>query len=371
MPISEELNDLISMISVDLYENDFLDLSNQDLDDEDAEFLAYALKENTHIKKVNLRNNKIHDAGAISLSELSLKELDLSVNNISIDGSAALSKSNISFLNLSANPIGPEGSAHFAHSKFITRLSLSECEIGNAGATEVFKNPHITNLDLSTNDIDDDGVMGIPDNSKIVTLKLSQNLITADGARYIVKQKKLRNLCLDSNRVCDKSFEEFAKELTGSKTLKYLDLSQNSIRGNEFLLLCKDNTIEKLQLFNCRISFDKHDALPENSSLVELNLSGNALDDRCGQVFKDLLRMQKLENLDLSRNNIGKEGTAILKQYEKTSQHIDLSHNPIFIDKSDNEKKRVKKMEKAVGGCSLSARQEDGAGLSRVDTGIH
>jgi hypothetical protein len=100
---SKDMDDIICRISIDLYKEEFLDLSCHKIDDETAEVLAYALKENNYIKRVNLYHNNIGDKGAISLSELTLDVLNLCNNNIGIKGCQALSKSKIGCLNLSCN----------------------------------------------------------------------------------------------------------------------------------------------------------------------------------------------------------------------------------------------------------------------------
>ena len=91
--------------------------------------------------------------------------------------------------------------------------------------------------------------------------------------------------------------------------------------------ICKNNTIEKLELFNNLINFTKDDTLPTNhcfDSLTYLNLSGNELDDTGFCVLKSLKERKSL-TLDVSRNNIRDKAALLTQYHSETSRKVDLS----------------------------------------------
>ncbi|MGC6403931.1 MAG: hypothetical protein ACON5A_01630, partial [Candidatus Comchoanobacterales bacterium] len=130
-----------------------LDLSESDIDDEDAKKLATAMKENKNIKLTNLilANNNIGYKGVKELAAVlnknkTLTQLDLTNNNIGDKGvkelAAALNKNKtLTSLNLFYSQIRDEGAKELAaalnKNKTLTWLNFRANEIGYLGAKEL------------------------------------------------------------------------------------------------------------------------------------------------------------------------------------------------------------------------------------------
>src|SRR6188508_1602423 len=100
--LAEQWQALLTEIENGEYKEDSLDLSRQDLTDDDMPDLLRALSNNTSIKHLNLSTNKIGNAGAANLAErLTLTSLDLERNAIGDAGVIALSENqSLASLNL-------------------------------------------------------------------------------------------------------------------------------------------------------------------------------------------------------------------------------------------------------------------------------
>ena len=147
-----------------------LDLSNNSISDAGAEALAQALHHNSTLTQLDLSNNSISDAGAEALAQAlhhnsTLTWLDLSNNSISDAGAVALAQtlhhnSTLTVLVLSNNSISDAGAVALAqalhHNSTLTGLVLSNNSISDAGAVALAKALHhnstLTSLDLSGND---------------------------------------------------------------------------------------------------------------------------------------------------------------------------------------------------------------------------
>src|SRR5687768_14909669 len=133
MPLAKKL---IEQIRNNEYRDEFLSLSGQGLGHPEIEELVDALKNNSHIKQI-----------------------DLSANQISSLSVGLLYNLNIKSLNLSENPIG-ESAKIFGESQHIEELSLAECGLSNAAANKVLMNPKLKKLNLANNDLDDTALEG-------------------------------------------------------------------------------------------------------------------------------------------------------------------------------------------------------------------
>ena len=160
-----------------------LDLSFNNIGDNGAEQIADALKENHHLKGLNLWGNNIGADGAKQITDALkvnniLKTLDLSYNNIGDDG---------------ANQIADALKGN--HS--LDSLMLNSNNIGNYGAKKLADalkvNNSLKTLDLMKNNIGDDGARKIADvlrvNHTLETLYLMKNKICTDGEEYLTKLK--------------------------------------------------------------------------------------------------------------------------------------------------------------------------------------
>ncbi|XP_067260689.1 ribonuclease inhibitor-like isoform X2 [Chanodichthys erythropterus] len=304
--------------------------------------LTSALRSNSHLREVDLSENKIGDEGLTLLSDglkyphCKLEKLKLYDCNIADEGCAALtsalrSDSHLRELNLSDNKIGDEGLTLLSdglkdpHCK-LEKLTLYDCNItseGCAALTSVLRlNSHLKELGLSQNKIGDEGLM-----------------LLSDGLKD--PHCKLENLWLYDCNITTESCAALASALRLNSHLREMNLSENKIRDQGVMLLsdglkdphCK---LENLMLWGCNITAEGCDALTSalrsNSHLRELDLSENKIGDEGLMLLSDRLKDPhcKLEKLWLSQCNITAEGCAALTSALRSSSHLrelNLSEN--------------------------------------------
>ncbi|XP_067260695.1 ribonuclease inhibitor-like isoform X6 [Chanodichthys erythropterus] len=304
--------------------------------------LTSALRSNSHLRELNLTGNKIGDEGLTLLSDglkdphCKLETLRLSYCNITAEGCAALtsalrSNSHLRELDLSDNKIGGEGLTLLSdglkdlHCK-LEKLTLFDCNItteGCAALTSALRsNSHLREVDLSENKIGDEGLT-----------------LLSDGLKY--PHCKLEKLKLYDCNIADEGCAALTSALRSDSHLRELNLSDNKI-GDEGLTLLSDGLkdphckLEKLTLWGCNITAEGCDALTSalrsNSHLRELDLSENKIGDEGLMLLSDRLKDPhcKLEKLWLSQCNITAEGCAALTSALRSSSHLrelNLSEN--------------------------------------------
>ncbi|XP_048052028.1 NACHT, LRR and PYD domains-containing protein 12-like isoform X2 [Megalobrama amblycephala] len=262
-----------------------LTLCRCNITDEGCAVLASALRSNSHLRELDLSNNIIGGEGLMLLSDglkdphCKLEKLKLDQCNITAEGCAALasamrSNSHLRELNLSENKIRDKGLMLLSdglkdpHCK-LEKLKLSRCNITAEGcaalASALRSNSHLRELDLTGNKIGDEGL----------TL-LSYGLKDPHC--------KLEKLMLCRCNITDEGCAALASALRSNSHLRELDLSENKIGGRGLTLLsgglkdphCK---LEKLRLIKCNIKDEScaalTSALRSNSHLRELDLSRN------------------------------------------------------------------------------------------------
>jgi len=198
----------------------FLDLRYNELGDNGVIILSNAVqsKKAGGLKTLLLAGCNISDEGAEALSEFVMKgleELDLSANQIGNEGIDALTqamivmgeKCKITALELRENRIGDKGaisiSLALASTKHIRNLNLSKNEIGNEGcelmAHVLSTRKSLVRLNLHSNRIDNQGALYFLQvlknhNDKLLYLDLSRNnAITKSTRQGIIR-------LLDSNK---------------------------------------------------------------------------------------------------------------------------------------------------------------------------
>ena len=116
----------------------------------EAKFLANALKLNTSLSTLNLRNNQLNETGILILAENMkfLTSLDLGKSKIGDEGATFLtpilvSSFTLRFLYLNDNMIGDTGAIALSKAlktnSFLVYLRLDNNNIGNIGATALAK----------------------------------------------------------------------------------------------------------------------------------------------------------------------------------------------------------------------------------------
>ncbi|XP_051729705.1 NACHT, LRR and PYD domains-containing protein 12-like isoform X1 [Ctenopharyngodon idella] len=315
-----------------------------DITAESCAALASALRSNSHLRELDLTQNKIGDKGLMLLSDglkdphcklekLWLFYCDITAKSCAALASALRSNSHLRELDLSENKIGGAGLTLLSdglkdpHCK-LEKLKLNTCDITAEGCTALASalrsNAHLRELDLSVNKIGGRGLTLLSDGLKDPHCKLEKLWffhcnITAEGCAAL------------------------ASALRSNSHLRELSLSGNKI-GDKGLMLLSDGLkdpyckLEKLRLFDCDITAGGcaalTSALRSNSHLRELDLTQNKIGGRGLMLLSDGLKDPhcKLQKLRLFDCDITSEGCAALASALRSNSHLrelDLSENKI------------------------------------------
>ncbi|MDF2965794.1 MAG: hypothetical protein K0Q51_1182 [Rickettsiaceae bacterium] len=253
-------------------------LRNNNIGSEGAKELAAVLKENYTITDVNLKNNRIEGEGARDIAE-ALKEnktitkLNLQYNNIGSEGAKAIAgalkiNDTITEINLRHNNIGSEGAKAIAgalkDNKSITKLNLQGTGINDEGVRAIAgalkDNKSITILNLKWTGIKGEGARAIADalkeNETITTIDLSSNNIGSEGAKAIAGALKINNTITEINLRGNNIGSEGAKAIAGAlkdnKSITNISLSSNYIWNEGVIAIAaalkENNTITNIYL---------------------------------------------------------------------------------------------------------------------------
>lgn len=251
-----------------------LNLSKNNLQDDNIYILAEILKNNNTLQKINLSDNFISDNGFTFI-------INALVNNSSIV-SLNLSYNNIIDLILDQYPLLD----NFRKNKSLQELRLSHNMLTTDGIivlSEILKyNSSLLTLDLSINKITANQLNYLTDalkvNKTLTELILTRNLIKDDGFYQIInilKENILKDLWISSNEITDINIKYLCEVLKINSSLRSLDLSFNNLTDISIYYLAdilEDNeTLEYLDLSNnkitCNALIKMFEALESNSSL--------------------------------------------------------------------------------------------------------
>ncbi|XP_058632582.1 NACHT, LRR and PYD domains-containing protein 12-like isoform X2 [Onychostoma macrolepis] len=253
--------------------------------DEGCAALSSALRSNSHLRELSLNRNKLGDAGLMLISDglkdprCKLEKLWLSHCGVTDEGCAALSSalrsnSHLKELDLSDNKLGAAGLTLISDGLKdprckLEKLKLYDCGVTAGGCAALRSNSsHLRELDLSLNNLGDAGLMLISDGLKDPRCKLEK-------------------LWLSDCGVTDEGCAALSSALRSNSHLRELDLSENEL-GDAGLTLISDGLkdprckLEKLTLSDCGVTDEGcaalSSALRSNPShLRELDLSDNKL----------------------------------------------------------------------------------------------
>jgi len=212
----------------------------------DMKILAESLRENTHLKMLDISLNNFGDENMRDLSELlkvntALQHLILHKNRMTHMGVAELSpglkgNKHLLTLDLSANRVGTEGAEFFAK-------VLEENNV-------------LQTLDLRGNRILDKGMQylsyALETNTGLKRLELGEfNRLTSVGANFLATALKKKNtgleiLNLPDGNIGDEGARFIAEALKVNKHLKSMNLDWNNINdlGGGFLIKAlRENTV--------------------------------------------------------------------------------------------------------------------------------
>jgi Ran GTPase-activating protein (RanGAP) involved in mRNA processing and transport len=319
-------------------------LERNSIGDEGAHALAEMLKVNSSIQILSLRQNEIRCAGAQSIANSlqynsSLKSIDLTENMIGEIGFHAIISmleynSTLTSLYLKIHPIRPSNQntdpiQHKAlHKNFsIQNIQISIHDLRNYECFQkLFKIIHssIQSIDISITNIGFDGIKCLADALKLLSSSTTVNLcfkslfgncVLIAIYRMIMMNRSIKSLSIDGYDIgCDSitnGEEELAKILRAKSSLKTI-----SVAGS------------KITLGKALIS-----ALEKNFNIENIDLSRNDIGFKGAILYSKLLNTtHPLKNINLEKNQIGVEGAQKLAaaiKVNSTIRDINLSFNDI------------------------------------------
>ncbi|PRP80501.1 hypothetical protein PROFUN_11723 [Planoprotostelium fungivorum] len=307
----------------DLYKNTSirftgLDLSDNDMNDDNLKDLVALLDKDTHLKSLKISANSITLSGARTLAAFlminnTLHQLDLSCNRLGQTGIRVIADS------------------AFRDGAFIAELNLSQTNmdttscisLGNA-LREIFASKRagtfkLKSLDISGNNISDEGLTWL-------TSCLREN-------RTIIHWN------LSDNGATDKSASDVAGEfLSKMSPIRSLNLSRNKldVRGAQSLAtsICNPASLTRLHLSGCDIKTTGANALfkalgSRLSSIIDLDLSKNSITDDCIGHLNNMLGRNKIEKFNISHNQFATLGRIGEVLRLNTLKELYLSYNKL------------------------------------------
>ncbi|KAJ1427946.1 Leucine-rich repeat [Sesbania bispinosa] len=274
-----------------------------------GEFPKWLLENNTKIKDFVLRNCSIK--GTFQLPShplLSMWRIDLSDNAIT----GQISSNNISsifpnlqFMNMSINAIHGSLPDEFGKMNSLDTLDLSDNHLSGEIPKNISRVRSLRFLKLSNNKLDGslfptlsnfdhleqlylDGNSlsgGIPSNfssTTLLALDISNNNFVGKLPSRAGNLSKLEALCMSNNHLEGSIPTNFVE----SKSLVYLDISQNNLSG--VVPSFANSSIRFIHLSNNRLSGLTKRMFSESSSLVVLDLRNNEINTTLHDMIQDL-----------------------------------------------------------------------------------
>lgn len=187
MPIDNMLLQKISENDRTLTE---LNLSGQGITDEDIVKLVTALKNNTHLKKLNLNANK--EFNKIQTAKDRIKDfaetgqIPANENYITAKGAALLAQTKLTHVYLDHNPIGDEGAISLAQNTNLIELTIRNCNLTLRGISAFLNHPAIQELWYQNNPLTNFSIENEDeledDLNKKIEERLKQNKLAVNSA---------------------------------------------------------------------------------------------------------------------------------------------------------------------------------------------
>ena len=288
----------------------WLNLTHNQLTDEEAKCLAEAINDKCQLRKLNLAANNISDTGAqhlakaINNSDCRLHTLDLSENKILVTGARHLAKAinnnncRLLMLNLSYNNISHTGVKYLAKAindnncqLLVLDLTAVDISTGVEHLAKAISNNNcgLHTLNLTANNISENGAQHLAkaisnNNCRLHTLNLKANYIYHKGAQHLAEainnnNCQLRALNLSQNCILDTGARPLAEAIINNNCrLRRLNLSANKItnRGAQHLAEAINNNNCQLYTLdlsnNPQITQDTHNLLSSSNSNCEVIL---------------------------------------------------------------------------------------------------
>ena len=347
-----------------------LDLSNNNLSNEEAAIISDGLKSNNSLQELYVSCNQITSEGAKKIGEaiqvnITLQKLDINANIISDDGVAAISdalKSNNSLqdLYMAHNHITCEGAKTIAEAIKVNTtlqvLDISINSVSNDGAAAIsggFKgNNSLQKLNMSRNEITSEGAERISEaiqvNTSLQILLINNNSISDDGAaaisNVIKSNNSLQELCMKNNQITSEGAKQIGEAIQVNTTLQKLDIGSNRISDDGATAISdvikSNNSLQELNMSYNKITSKGAkkiaEAIQVNTTLQKLSISGNTISDDGAAAISEVLKSNySLQELNMSCNEITSEGAINIAkaiQVNTTLQKLGIGGNTICYD---------------------------------------
>ena len=328
-----------------------LDLSNNNLSNEEAAIISDGLKSNNSLQELYVSCNQITSEGAERLGEAmqvntTLQKLDINANTICDDGAAAISdalKSNNSLQEL-----------YMAHNHIT-------CEGAKKIGEAIKVNTTLQVLDISINPVSNDGAAaisgGFKSNNSLQKLNMSRNEITSEGAEMISEAIQVNTLLqkfyINNNSISDDGAAAISNVLKSNNSLQELYMANNQITSEGAKQIGEaiqvNTTLQKLDIGSNRISDDGaaaiSDVIKSNNSLQELNISYNKITSKGAKKIAEAIQVNTtLQKLSIGGNTISDDGAAAISEVLKSNyslQELNMSCNEITSEGAINIGKAI------------------------------
>ncbi len=325
-----------------------LNLCNNDFSSDGEQILSNILVHCKSLRCLNLSNNKI---GIMAIAEglkdhTSLLELNLG-SNIACKGVAALSHV------ISCN-----------HQ--LQHLNLAKCSLGPEGVAtliDVICGDFLLTLNLGGNGLGDDGIESLSGKlnkfTQLAELNISDNNISSHGMAFLckgLKYTKLQKLSLKMNNITSDGIACLSEGLQHCTQLQRLNLSGNNITSEGVVSLSKGlqycTELQELYLSGNKITSDGITCLSEGleccAKLQKRNINVNSIRSGISAIHDIMKNCKYLWNIDLSDNNIGMDGVAVLIE---EWQHKSLLTLDLYDWFDCNHESALKKGSKHCDSC--------------------
>ncbi|XP_026863835.2 leucine-rich repeat-containing protein 34 isoform X2 [Electrophorus electricus] len=291
---TDNRSDISRDISLKLAGNDHLKQVFT-LTDNDLLVLSKLLRNNSTVKALDVRYNRISDKGAVHIADLlqdnvALHSIDLMCNNIGVEGAERIAKSlhqnaTLKRLRMTGNKIENKGGMHFASmlqiNNTLAELDLSDCDLGTqsviAFSIVLNNNRSIRSVNVS----------------RPILFSLQEEP-TVHMARMLVVNQTLRELHMGKHGMTDSGVERLCEALMQNHTLHYLDLRCNRITRDGAKCLAE--------------------VLKQNGTLEILDLASNRIEDEGAVYLSEAIAQphSKLRALAIPSNSIATVGLVSL-----------------------------------------------------------
>jgi len=320
--------DILSMFDVLANNNHVttIDLTRNELDDECISSISLALVDNTAVSRLNLAENVISSEGAEYLfgifeTNKTLMDINLFGNNVDPD---LLEEFNT--MMLERRPSLVECIA--SDSSDVTDLTLNGINLVESTQTEALidalaSNTHVEQVNMDGCEMDDTLVsvlsLALVENKSITSISLRDNNITSEGCEYLLgtleSNLTITHLDLDGNQIDDQLLDEIDQILAERSSSMNEEIPLDEILER---VQTNDPTLTEILLDNRQLGASNEtellfDYLAQNTVVRKISLINNDIEDTLvASLSLALTDNTTIEEVILSDNQITSEGCEYL-----------------------------------------------------------